>query len=80
MQPVFADFTRPFDLPEHPVSPERNLVFFPGSTIGNLTRGRALRLLDVMAATAKPGGALLIGVDVKKDPAILHAAYNDAEA
>ncbi len=78
MQPVFADFTRPFALPVHPVVPERNLVFFPGSTIGNLTRPRALELLEVMAATAKPGGALLIGVDVKKDPKILHAAYNDA--
>jgi dimethylhistidine N-methyltransferase len=79
MQPVFADFTRPFELPEHPVEPLRNLVFFPGSTIGNFTRPRALEVLEVMAAEAKPGGALLIGVDVHKDPAILYAAYNDAE-
>jgi len=79
MQPVFADFTQPFDLPEHPVAPERNLVFFPGSTIGNFTRPRALDVLKVMAAEAKPGGALLIGVDLHKDPAILHAAYNDAD-
>jgi dimethylhistidine N-methyltransferase len=79
MQPVFADFTRRFELPEHPVAPERNLVFFPGSTIGNFTRRKALELLEVMAAEAKPGGALLIGVDIHKDPAILHAAYNDAE-
>lgn len=78
MQPVFADFTRPFELPQHPITPERNLVFFPGSTIGNLTRRKAFRLLEVMAGTAKPGGALLIGVDVRKDPTILHAAYNDA--
>jgi dimethylhistidine N-methyltransferase len=78
MQPVFADFTRPFDLPRHSVTPERNLVFFPGSTIGNLTRPNAFSLLEVMAGAAKPGGALLIGVDVRKDPAILHAAYNDA--
>ncbi|HJR68610.1 MAG TPA: L-histidine N(alpha)-methyltransferase [Gammaproteobacteria bacterium] len=79
MQPVFADFTRPFELPEHPVEPLRNLVFFPGSTIGNFTRPRALEVLEVMAAEAKPGGALLIGVDLRKDPAILYAAYNDAE-
>jgi dimethylhistidine N-methyltransferase len=79
MQPVFADFTRPFELPEHPVEPLRNLVFFPGSTIGNFTRPRALEVLEVMAAEAKPGGALLIGVDLHKDPAILYAAYNDAE-
>jgi dimethylhistidine N-methyltransferase len=79
MQPVFADFTQPFELPEHPATPERNLVFFPGSTIGNFTRARALDVLEVMAAEAKSGGALLIGVDLDKDPTILHAAYNDAQ-
>lgn len=78
VQPVFADFTRPFELPAHPVEPARNLVFFPGSTIGNFTRERALELLRVMAAEAKPGGALLIGVDLRKDPDILRAAYNDS--
>jgi dimethylhistidine N-methyltransferase len=79
VQPVFADFTKPFALPEHPVEPERNLVFVPGSTIGNFTRRRALELLDVMVAEAKSGGALLIGVDLKKDPDVLHAAYNDSQ-
>jgi dimethylhistidine N-methyltransferase len=77
VQPVVADFTRPFRLPDHPVVPERNLFFFPGSTIGNFSRARALELLTMMAAEAKQGGALLIGVDLRKDPAILHAAYND---
>jgi len=79
IQPVFADFTRPFELPAHPVTPDRNLVFFPGSTIGNFTRGEARDLLGVMRAEAKDDGALLIGVDLEKDPAILHAAYNDSE-
>jgi L-histidine N-alpha-methyltransferase len=79
MQPVFADITRPFDLPQHPVMPERNLVFFPGSTIGNFTRARAQEVLEVMAAQAKPGGALLIGVDLQKDARILRAAYNDSQ-
>jgi L-histidine Nalpha-methyltransferase len=77
VQPVFADFTQPFALPEHPRCPARNLVFFPGSTIGNFTRGHALALLEVMCGEAREGGALLIGVDLKKDPAIIEAAYND---
>ncbi len=77
IQPVFADFTQPFELPEHPVTPERNLVFFPGSTIGNFSRAEAGELLGVMRAEAKDDGALLIGVDLQKDPAILRAAYND---
>jgi len=78
IQPVFADFTQPFELPAHPVTPERNLVFFPGSTIGNFTRAEARNLLGVMRAEAKDDGALLIGVDLQKDPEILHAAYNDS--
>jgi dimethylhistidine N-methyltransferase len=78
VHPVFADFTRPFDLPAHELTPETNLLFFPGSTIGNFSRRQAGQLLEVMAGEAKPGGALLIGVDLRKDPALLHAAYNDA--
>ena len=79
VQPVFADFTRPFELPGHPVTPERNLIFFPGSTIGNFTRPQAADLLEVMRLEARAGGALLIGVDLRKDPAVLHAAYNDSQ-
>lgn len=78
VQPVFADFTKPFELPAHPVTPERNLIFFPGSTIGNFTRPQAADLLEIMRLEASTGGALLIGVDLRKDPAVLHAAYNDS--
>src|SRR5690606_37922407 len=78
IQQVFADFTQPFELPEHPVMPQRNLVFFPGSTIGNFTRAEARDLLGVMRAEAKDDGALLIGVDLQKDPEILYSAYNES--
>jgi L-histidine N-alpha-methyltransferase len=77
--PVVADFTKPFDLPQHPRTPRRNLVFFPGSTIGNFTRDQALDLLKVMRDEAKPGGALLIGVDLVKDASLIRAAYNDSK-
>ena len=73
--PVLADFTRPFVLPR--TAPrERTVVFFPGSTIGNLSRVRAGALLKSLAE--RIGGALLLGVDLCRDPAVLHAAYNDA--
>jgi dimethylhistidine N-methyltransferase len=52
--------------------------FFPGSTIGNLTRPEATKLLAGMARTLGPDGRLIIGVDLKKDPHTLVAAYNDA--
>jgi dimethylhistidine N-methyltransferase len=77
--PVVADFTKPFDLPAHPTMPRRNLVFFPGSTIGNFTRADARRLLEVMREEAKPGGILLVGVDLVKDVRIIEAAYNDTQ-
>lgn len=76
--PVCADFTQPFDLPNPKVMPIRNVVYFPGSTIGNFDPPQAEALLRVMRMEAKEGGALLIGVDLKKDTAILERAYNDA--
>jgi len=75
--PTVADFTRPFPLPEPRKMPLRNLVYFPGSTIGNFPPLAALNLLRVMHQEAAPGGALLIGVDLKKDPEVLENAYND---
>lgn len=76
--PVVADFTRPFDLPSPTVMPLKNLVYFPGSTIGNFTNEAALSLLEVMHQEAGAGGALLIGVDLQKDPEIIKRAYNDS--
>ena len=78
MLPVFADFTRAFELPRPRLMPLKNIVYFPGSTIGNFAPARALDLLRVMAAAAKRGGGLLIGVDLKKDARVLEAAYNDS--
>jgi dimethylhistidine N-methyltransferase len=75
--PVAADFTHPFDLPQPQTMPRRNLVYFPGSTIGNFLPDSAHALLEVMYQEAGADGALLIGVDLKKDPAILERAYND---
>ena len=77
--PVCADFTRPFTLPpcDRPVT--RRVVYFPGSTIGNLSPDGAAALLADTAALVGNDGALLIGVDLKKDPTVLERAYNDAE-
>ncbi len=76
--PVVADFTRPFQLPSPKIMPVRNVVYFPGSTIGNFTHEAALDLLRVMHGEAGEDGALLIGVDLQKDPAIIERAYNDS--
>jgi dimethylhistidine N-methyltransferase len=73
--PVVADFTAALELP----APRgRRIGFFPGSSIGNFDPDAAQRLLRRMAQWLA-GGGLLIGVDLVKDPALLHAAYNDAQ-
>lgn len=76
--PVVADFTRPFELPTPVVEPLRNVIYFPGSTIGNFTRDDAIDLLQVMHTEAGDDGALLIGVDLQKDPEVIERAYNDS--
>jgi len=76
--PVVADFTHPFDLPDPGTLPLRNIVYFPGSTIGNFEKDDAIELLRVMYQEAGTDGALVIGVDLQKDPAVIHAAYNDS--
>lgn len=75
--PVVADFTQEHLLPDAPVD-GRRIGFFPGSSIGNFERDEALAFLRLLRAELD-GGALLIGVDLIKDPALLHAAYNDAQ-
>ena len=75
--PVAADFTRPFDLPNPHVMPIRNVVYFPGSTIGNFSPDAAHQLLGVMHHEAGQNGALLIGIDLQKDVRIIERAYND---
>ena len=76
--PVAADFLHPFDLPNPRTMPRRNVVYFPGSTIGNFEYDDALELLRVMHTEAGEDGALLIGVDLQKDASIIDAAYNDS--
>ena len=75
--PVAADYTQPFALPR-PAPDSRRVGFFPGSTLGNFMPEEALRFLE-QAARLLRGGSLLIGVDLVKDPSVLHAAYNDAQ-
>jgi len=75
IEPVVADFSQDFDLPM--ANHGRRVGFFPGSSIGNLLPAEALHFLQ-NAARLLRGGGLLIGIDLVKDPAILHAAYNDA--
>ncbi|HSU06646.1 MAG TPA: L-histidine N(alpha)-methyltransferase [Acetobacteraceae bacterium] len=75
--PVGADFTTPVALPR-PVDRMSRLGFFPGSTIGNLDPPAARQFLARTRITLRHGARMLVGVDLRKDPAILVPAYDDA--
>ncbi|HSV35179.1 MAG TPA: L-histidine N(alpha)-methyltransferase [Ramlibacter sp.] len=78
VQTVVADYTQGLHLPASPPGVGRRVGFFPGSTIGNFTPDEALHFLQAAGQVLR-GGALLLGADLVKDPAMLHAAYNDAQ-
>ncbi len=76
---ICADFVQPFPVSPPSAYPDaRRVGFFPGSTLGNFTKDEARALLASAADLFGPGGGMLIGIDLKKDVAILKAAYDDA--
>jgi L-histidine Nalpha-methyltransferase len=76
---VCADYTRPFTLPKVAGPAGKTVGFFPGSTIGNFEPEAVVQFLSHVGKLLGPGAEMLIGADVKKDKAILDAAYNDAD-
>ena len=74
-----ADFARAVALPDAELGAARRVLYFPGSTIGNFTPDEAREFLARWAPLLGAGGGALIGVDLKKNPAVLAAAYNDAQ-
>jgi len=75
---VHGDFSQPLKIPMAQ-GRGRRVVYFPGSTIGNLTPEEAHAFLRMTRGQVGPSGAMLVGVDLKKDANVLHAAYNDAK-
>ena len=75
VRPVCADFTAPFDLPSTVLrNARRRVVYFPGSTLGNFDQPQAHGLLQSMRHIIGANGAVLIGIDLKKDPRVLERA------
>ncbi len=77
MLPLCGDFTRPLSLPACRKPAARRVVYFPGSTLGNFTPAEAVDLLRQTAVLCGRNGGLLLGVDLRKDPRVMEAAYND---
>jgi dimethylhistidine N-methyltransferase len=75
---VCADFNDGWEaMPPLPAG--RRVIFYPGSTIGNLEPDQARAFLSRVRSWMGAGGGALIGVDLHKSADILHPAYNDAQ-
>ncbi|MFQ5563646.1 MAG: L-histidine N(alpha)-methyltransferase [Parvularculaceae bacterium] len=76
---ICADFHYPVAIPSNILPASGSwLGYFPGSTVGNMTPQEAQAFLSFASDTLGPDAHFLLGVDLKKDPAVLNAAYNDA--
>jgi len=76
--PATADFSIEMPIPAAGDGVS-TVLYFPGSTIGNFDPEEASLLLARFRRAAGPSGTVVVGIDLKKDPAVLHAAYNDAQ-
>ncbi len=77
IQPIVGDYAE--DMAALRSIPGRKLVLYIGSSIGNFEPEEAVALLGRMRARMAPGDALLLGTDLRKDPAVLLPAYDDAQ-
>lgn len=76
---ICSDYTQALRLPQiQALEGKQKVGFFPGSSIGNLEPAEVVAFLRNAATILEPHGDLLIGVDLKKDKAILEPAYKDA--
>lgn len=57
----------------------KKVILFLGANIGNFNMEQALDFLKKIAKTLQKDDILLIGLDLKKNPATILAAYNDKE-
>ena len=75
---VCADYSQEIRLPDG-IPRNQPMAFFPGSSIGNFAPAAAQAFLSRVRSLMGDQGKLLIGVDRKKDKAVLERAYNDAD-
>lgn len=61
------------------LSNNKRVVFFVGATIGNFSPEEMLQFCRNLRQSLRPGDMVLIGFDLKKDPRVILAAYNDSQ-
>ncbi|MCV9389392.1 L-histidine N(alpha)-methyltransferase [Reichenbachiella ulvae] len=78
ISPLQGDYFQVLDELSHSSS-KRNIILFLGSNIGNFTTNQAINFLSQIRKDINPNDLLFIGIDLKKDPDTILAAYNDKE-
>lgn len=76
---VAADYHQPLNIPEHPGGVTHRVMWFAGSTLGNMTRSDAKQFLHRIAQSLGKGGMLILGTDLVKPTDVLLPAYNDSD-
>lgn len=74
---VCADFNQSWSFAEA-LPRGKRVVFYPGSTIGNLEPRDAADFLRRVRKLIGEQGGLVLGVDLHKSSSVLNAAYNDS--
>lgn len=75
VKPLVGDYFN--ELGHIPSSAAKNVILFLGANIGNYTNDKAVELLKLINANIRKGDMLIIGIDLKKNPALIASAYND---
>ncbi len=77
IQPIEADYFAALGQLQSEKRESREVILFLGSNIGNFTETQAIHFLGEMRSYLRKGDQVLIGFDLKKDPAVVLEAYND---
>ena len=77
VDPIAATYADALAGLTEPTPGVRRAVMFLGSNIGNFDLGAAARLLTSATAPLQPGDAVLLGVDLRKNPRLILRAYDD---
>ena len=75
---VCTDFSKQEKEPDWLPAGKR-VVFYPGSTLGNMRPAEASGFLRKLGHWLDQDGGVLIGIDMHKSTRVLEAAYNDAQ-
>ena len=75
---ICADFSDP-NLNKSYLNQGKKIIFYPGSTLGNMEPETAQQFLAYFRSSLNQGDGILIGIDLHKSSSILNAAYNDTQ-